>query len=392
MIHCIPFYSSNSFDRLNDSDAEVSPPQPNCKQMSTKTTRHLKRKPKPRKLTCLVINCRSLKNEVEDIAAVIDEHKPDVILGNESWLILEIASSEIFPEGYTVFRKDRVDGQNGGGVFQAIKGDIISTHRVDLDTDCEIIWSQCQMAGRRSKSLFLASFYRPHVYDVKSLAELDASLLRLGDKLHKHDVIVAGDFNAPNISGDNLEASANLSSSSSSKKLIELTQEYNLMQLVKEPTRRQGNSSSTLDLVLSNRPDIICNVSVEPGISDHDLVLFTLKLSCHKKRHVKRKVYIRKGSDDERTKLELKTLSAKLNTQYNKNSVEAEWNDFENSVRNILDSCIPHKMTSSRYNLLWFNRSLRRKSRAKQRLYNKAKKTGSVHHWNKFFCRQKTHA
>ena len=57
------------------------------------------------------------------------------------------------------------------------------------------------------------------------------------------------------------------------------------MQFVKEPTRRQGNSSNTLDLVLSNRPDIICNVSVEPGISDHDIVLFTLKSSCHKKRH-----------------------------------------------------------------------------------------------------------
>lgn len=124
---------------------------------------------------------------------------------------------------------------------------------------------------------------------MKSLDELDAYLLKLGDKLHKHDVVVGGDFNAPDISWDNLEASAILSSSSS-KKLIELTQECNLMQFVKEPTRRQGNSSNTLDLVLSNRPDIICNVSVEPGISDHDIVLFTLKSSCHKKRHVKRKV------------------------------------------------------------------------------------------------------
>ena len=104
------------------------------------------------------------------------------------------------------------------------------------------------MAGRRSKSLFLASFYRPHAHDVKSLDQLDASQLKLGDKLHKHDVTVAGDFNAPDISWDNLEASANVSSSSS-KKLIELTQEYNLMQFVKEPTRRQGNSSNTLDLV-----------------------------------------------------------------------------------------------------------------------------------------------
>ena len=126
-------------------------------------------------------------------------------------------------------------------------------------------------------------------------------LFKLGDKLHKHDVIVAGDFNVPNISWDNLEVPTN--PSPSSRKLIKLTQEYNLMQFVKEPTRRQGNSSNTLNLVLSNSPDIICNVSVEPRMSDHDIVLFTLKLSCHKKRHVKRKIYISKRLDNERIQL-----------------------------------------------------------------------------------------
>lgn len=97
------------------------------------------------------------------------------------------------------------------------------------------IWSQCQTARRRSKSLFPASFYPPHVHDVKSLNELDASLLKQGDKLHKHDVIIAGDFDAPNVSWDNSEVPAN---PSSSRKLIELTQECDLMQFVKEPTRR----------------------------------------------------------------------------------------------------------------------------------------------------------
>ena len=186
--------------------------------MLTKASRHFKPNPKPRNLTCLVINCPSLENKIADIVNVIDEHKPDVILGNEFCLNSEITSSEIFPEGYTVFRKDRVKGQIVGGVFQAIKGDIIATYRVDLDTDCEIIWSQCQTARRQSKSLCLASFYRQHTNNVKSLDKLDTSLLKLGDKLHKHDVIVTGNFNAPNISWDNLEVPAN--PSSSSRKLI----------------------------------------------------------------------------------------------------------------------------------------------------------------------------
>ena len=65
-------------------------------------------------------------------------------------------------------------------------------------------------------------------------------------------------------------------------------------------------------------------------------------------------------------------------------SVDEMWDTFERSIRSIMDACIPHKMTSSRYNLPWFNRSLRRQSRAKQRLYNKAKRSQNPQHWSEF--------
>ena len=50
------FYSCNSFDPLNHCDSEVSPPQPNCKQTSTKTTRFFffKRKRNPRR-NCVAV-------------------------------------------------------------------------------------------------------------------------------------------------------------------------------------------------------------------------------------------------------------------------------------------------------------------------------------------------
>lgn len=88
--------TSNSLDPLNGCDAEVSPPEANCKQTSTKASHHSKPNRKPRRLTCLVINCRSLKNKIADIAAVIDEHKADVILGNESWLTQKLQPRRSF--------------------------------------------------------------------------------------------------------------------------------------------------------------------------------------------------------------------------------------------------------------------------------------------------------
>ena len=187
--------SENSFEVLNttsesntsnnlDCETRKSNTYPKRSNTSMNVDRNYKNKHKRRskatkcKLTCLAVNFQSIKNKVADIAAIVEEYNPDIILGNESWLNPDIKSSEIFPEIYNVYRKDRLSDSHGG-VFQAVKKDIIVTHRDDLDTDCEIIWTQCQIQNKKSKSLFLASFYRPNKNDISSLQELDQ--FKLGD-------------------------------------------------------------------------------------------------------------------------------------------------------------------------------------------------------------------
>ena len=324
--------------------------------------------------------CQTVKNKVADMAAIIEGHKPDIILGNESWLHPGIANNEVFPDGYNIYRKDRTT-DNHGGVFLAVKKDIIATHRKDLNTDCESIWTQCQIQNKRSKSLFLCSYYRPSMNDANSIDELDASLFKLGEKLNKNNVIVAGDFNAPNI---NWTDHSTTNSSPTSERLLEIIDEHGLSQLVREPTRRQGDTQNILDLVLTNNDKIVNNIRVVPEISDHDIVLFQVNLACTKKRRVKRKIYIRKRANTDRIKDELQNLADHFEQSLKNESVETKWNVFQQRIRSIMDSCIPHKLTSSRHNLPWFNRSLRRQTRAKQKLYNKAKKSGSQSDWAKF--------
>ena len=60
------------------------------------------------------MNCQSIKNKKAELLTIIDSSKPDIILGNESWLNPDIANSEIFPEDYDAIRKDREDGHGGG--------------------------------------------------------------------------------------------------------------------------------------------------------------------------------------------------------------------------------------------------------------------------------------
>ena len=62
-------------------------------------------------------------------------------------------------------------------------------------------------------------------------------------------------------------------------------------------------------------------------------------------------------------------------------SVEVNYNDFKSFVDSVMDTCIPTKRTSSRFNMPWFNNTLKRMCRKKQRLFNKAKRTKSAQHW-----------
>jgi len=65
-------------------------------------------------------------------------------------------------------------------------------------------------------------------------------------------------------------------------------------------------------------------------------------------------------------------------------SVETNYNDFKSFVDSVMDACIPTKMTSSRDNMPWFNNTLKRMCKKKQRLFNKAKKTKRAQHWEQY--------
>ena len=112
-------------------------------------------------LKSLVINCQSLrsKNKQAELHAVLESVKPDVVFGNESWLDGNILNSEVFPENFTVYRKDRASDPHGG-VFLLVDSSLISSEETSLDVEgAELIWAKISTAG--SKDLLLGSFYRP---------------------------------------------------------------------------------------------------------------------------------------------------------------------------------------------------------------------------------------
>ena len=76
-------------------------------------------------LRILNVNFQSIKGKQGQVRNLIDSTNPDIIFGTETWIDSNIKDSQIFPSGYSIFRKDRNCG--GGGVLIAVKDIFIVT-------------------------------------------------------------------------------------------------------------------------------------------------------------------------------------------------------------------------------------------------------------------------
>ena len=120
------------------------------------------------------------------------------------------------------------------GVLLAIHSNLVAREELHLETNGEI---NCASVYIKSyHTLYLRAFYRPHhgisLLDKQCLNELDLSTSRLPYNCH---IILAGDFNLPYI--DQLKNFLNSQCRYSylSNLLINITQGYNLHQVVTYP-------------------------------------------------------------------------------------------------------------------------------------------------------------
>ena len=213
--------------------------------------------------------------------------------------------------------------------------------------------------------------------------ELSSSIASLGNKINTHHILVNGDFNLPTISWDTHVITPRAGySTQAAVKLVKIAEDHGFNQLVNEPTRIQGSTENILDLVFSNNSSSIYKTSVVDGTADHGNVLVDVNITPTRKRKVKRKVFLREKADTASISKALKDSFPVYERDTSGESVEVKWNWFQQKVHNIMDTFVPHKVTSSRYSLPWFSRALRRQVRKKQRLYNIAKASHRRSDWD----------
>ncbi len=236
--------NDQSFDWSCPTCDKIKPKRQNRRANGTSSRRNVNKKSQ---LKMLVINFQCIKNKIAQLAALVKEHQPDIIQGTETWLSSAISLSEIFPTGYTIFRKDRHQ-KEGGGIILAIKENLVCTE-IAIESNKEIMWHKLELSGRQS--LIIGTIYKPSHKDFESVVALQASLDEINRKHPSSDILIAGDLNQPNIDWQTVTVIPNHQyCKKTAEKLLEVTIENGPEQFVHEPTRGQ----SILDLIFTNNP------------------------------------------------------------------------------------------------------------------------------------------
>lgn len=332
-------------------------------------------KPQVSNLKIININCQSVRAKLPDFEALLATEDPDIVVGTESWLNGSIASGEVFPPNFNVFRRDRGDAR-GGGVFIAVKNSLIATVEINLQTNCELIWISIHVKGL--SPVYIGAFYRPQSTNRDFVNELDLSLSRIPPNA---SIWLLGDFNLPDIDWDIIAFRPCGQYPAISKLMIDILNDHNLHQLVKEPTRDQN----ILDLCLTNSPASVDYVRVQCGISDHDIVVVGAKINPKISRPPKRKIFLYNKANFAGVDTDMTNFNKGLDEMTLKShSIDELFTSFKKTLANSIDKHIPSKISSSRITHPWVNNSIKRDINKKKRLYNRAKKYGSTSRWSKF--------
>ena len=150
-------------------------------------------------------------------------------------------------------------------------------------------------------------------------------------------------------------------------------QNHPLVQKQKQPTRNENN----LDLFLTNNESLVKSTSIIPVICDHEIVIIDSIIRPKIAKAAKRKIYKWYSVDWIEINENLSQFKQTFLELAANRTVEENWHELKHHINKLINDKVPHKWSSTRYNLSWFNRDLTRMTKCKQRLYNKAKQTKS---------------
>ena len=282
------------------------------------------------------------KVKIPLIEAISSVHKFDIIALSETYLNDTIPNNEIEIEGYSsdIFRRDHPTNTKRGGVCLYYKNTLPIKLRPDLHILDESIVVELTLSR---KKLFFVVIYRS---PSQSSDEFDLFLSRLELVIEhmRHEkpdcIILTGDFNSKTKQWwpDGEETNEGVL-------LNQLIESFSMTQLIDQPTHILTNSSSLIDLIITDQVDMFVDSGLLPSPRDkshHEIIYGKLNLTAPLPPPYKRRVWDYNEANHDLIK---ETLS---NTNWeaifeNSTSDEAV-KDFTDIILSTMSQFIPNKI------------------------------------------------
>ena len=152
---------------------------------------------------------------------------------------------------------------------------------------------------------------------------------------------------------------------------IETLNDFNLMQMVREPTR----GGNILDLFLTTNHTLVESVSIIPGLSDHNIVKCIVNSKPKVVKKAPRKTLLYRKADWASLKVHMQSFCRSFLSSCEGKSVEVMWTEFKEALNSGIQKFVPSKFAGNKKHLPWITQAIKRELRKRDRLYNKFKKS-----------------
>ena len=210
---------------------------------------------------------------------------------NETHVTSDIFDAEIHISEYSIHRSDRINRQCGGTAIYLHESIPVDNIEYYSDSVCDAV-----MLYNKTLNLVIIGAYRPpkghenlHVHT--SFCNLLTKIKDFTSRLKNPDIFILGDFNLPSITWETEAINSEKPDKKCAELMLRFMDQLLLSQHVHEKTRKD---ISTLDLILTNNPDLVHNIEVEKvstKISDHNKINLILNYDFKTKYNKEEAIY-----------------------------------------------------------------------------------------------------
>ena len=189
------------------------------------------------------------------------------------------------------------------------------------------------------------------------------------------DIIILGDFNL------------DMNKSNSSNKINNICQQYNLHELILEPTHFKERSSSIIDLILVSDPRNLLLSGVGDPFLNQDIrfhcpIYAVYKFLKPHAKSIKRHIWMYKNGNYDNLREKFRNSDWEFFAHEN---IDNYAENIPNHIMQLTSECVPNKYVNIRQtDQPWMHNELRKLMRKRKSAYDKALQTKRTGHWNKY--------